>query len=313
MQIGIIVNHLSRHNQRHPESADAYEAIGDGLVHVECPDNIEDLSRIAREFKGKKVPFLGISGGDGTIHQVVSVFINEYYPEPIPHILLLGDGTMNNIAHSIGMSAGGKRVLTRFLSKLEDGALCIQKRNTLVINEKHCFLFGCGLVTNFLLEAYRGGHKGLFRNIVVIWMSSIEAIKSIFMKDRSAFKIMKPLEADIFVEGKRLPMKSIHGILAGTVEKIGMGMRPLSKARKTAGHFHLIATETSPVEILFNVIPIGAGIGLPLGDKRYFDMTANEFEIHSRLPFEYTMDGDMYSSDGVLKVEVGQEVSFVVV
>jgi diacylglycerol kinase (ATP) len=313
MQIGLIVNPRSRHNQRHPESACEYEAMGCGLVDVKSPDDFNDLISIIRDFKENKVSYLGISGGDGTIHQVLSVLIDEYSPEPIPKILLLGDGTMNNIAHSIGMSAGGKKVLTRFLAKLKKGTLKYQTRNTLVINGKHCFLFGCGLVSNFLIEAYSGGQKGLKRNIIVIWMSMIEAFKTVFIKDRSSLKIMKPLEADIIVEGKKLPINSIVGLLAGTVEKIGMGMRPLSKARKTAGHFHLIATETPPVEILFNVIPIGAGIGLLLGDRRYFDMTANEFEIRSKIPFGYTMDGDMYSSDGFLKVSVGQEVSFVVV
>lgn len=311
MKIGIIINPRSLHHLQHPEYANEYKAMGDDLVEIKSPVDLAELSRIAKEFKEKKIPYLGISGGDGTIHQVLSAFINEYAPEPIPPVLLLGDGTMNNIAHSIGMSSGGKKVLARFISKLDNGILDYQIRNTLLINGKHCFLFGCGLVSNFLTEAYRNGRTGFTRNVMVIWMSMIEAIKSLYIKDRDTLKIMKPLQADIVVDGNKLPLNSIVGILAGTVEKIGMGMRPLSKARKTEGHFHLIATATPPVEILFNMLPIGAGIGLPLGDRRYFDMITEEFEIHARVPFDYTMDGDMYSTDGDLKVTVGQEVRFV--
>jgi diacylglycerol kinase family enzyme len=312
LRVGIIVNPHSRHNVRCPDLAAKYQKIGGEEFEVMVTDSARDLFYIAQEFRKRKIPYLGISGGDGTVHNVISAFIREYSPDPIPDVILLDDGTMNNIAGSIGMSSEWKYILSRFLSDLNNGSLIFQKRDTIEIDGKYCFLFGCGIVTNFLVEAYHG-EKGFGRNLEVVWLSIVESIKTMFCKDATAFRIMKSLSADLYVSGKKLPLTRILALLAGTVEKIGMGMKPLSMAGKTTGYFHMIATEMSCAKILFNLIPIGSGLGLPFHDSSYFDVIVNDIEIRAHEPFEYTMDGDMYLSDGILKAKPGPAIRFVVV
>ncbi|HEY1405907.1 MAG TPA: diacylglycerol kinase family protein, partial [Spirochaetota bacterium] len=168
MEIGIILNPKSRANIRNPMRIKDYQKLGKGIIEVRGTASLSDLARTARDFKKRNVPYLGISGGDGTIHQVITAFINAYHPDPIPPVLLLGDGTMNNIAHSLGIRGGGKNVLNRFLLSLERRRICMEWRDTMQIEDRYCFLFGCGLTSNFLLEVYRDGKKGYLKNIDVI-------------------------------------------------------------------------------------------------------------------------------------------------
>lgn len=311
MELGIILNPLSRANIRHPGRMHEYNEIGKGVIEVKETASLSDLVKTARIFKKKKVPYLGISGGDGTIHQVITAFINEYYPDPIPPVLLLGDGTMNNIAHSLGIKGGGRSVLKRFMSNYENRRISLIDKDTMRIDDRYCFLFGCGLTTNFLLEAYRG-KKGYLKNIDVIRQCVHEVVKANFVKDKKAFKLIHPLDAAIYSEGKRLPLNDLLVVLSGTVDQVGMGFRPLSRSSQKKGHFHLIATDMNPWRILLYIGLIGTGKGHFIRNKRYIDILSKNIRIKSPSPFEYTMDGDMYKCDGNLVVSAGPEVRFVI-
>jgi len=311
MEIGIILNPKSRANLKHPARASEYEKLGMGIVEVKETASLSDLVRTAKSFKKKKVPYLGISGGDGTIHQVITAFIHAYHPDPIPPVLLLGDGTMNNIAHSLGISGGGKSVLRRFMKNYNNRRISMVWKDTMSIDDKYCFLFGCGMTTNFLVEAYRG-KKGYLKNLDVIRQCIHEVVKSNFVRDKKTLKLLHPLEAAIYSGGKRLPLKDLLVVLSGTVDQVGMGFRPLSRSSHKKGHFHTIATDVNPWKILLYIGLIGTGKGHFLRDKRYLDLVTDDIRIKASAPFEYTMDGDMYSCDGDLTVKTGPEVQFII-
>ena len=313
MELGIVLNPKSRYNKKNPNIAQAYREVGKDIIDVVQTPDFQALRKTAKMFKKKKVPYLGISGGDGTIHQVITAFINEYAPNPIPPVLLLGDGTMNNIFHSLGMQGNGTKLLKRFVHGLETRRMTLHARDTIQIDDRYCFLFGCGLTSNFLVEVYRDGKKGYIQNIAVIQECVREVIKSRFVKDKKFLKLLRPLGAEIYTSGKRLPLDELLVVLAGTVEEIGYGIQPLSKAGRKKGHFHLIATDLEPQKILFHLGFIGAGRGDLINDPRYIDLIVKNLRIKAPAPFDYTMDGDMYKSDGDLRAKAGPEVMFVVV
>jgi diacylglycerol kinase family enzyme len=310
MVLPIFVNPLSRQHKKNPYLAEEYRNCCDGRVEILKPASFKELALAAEMCKKKKYPCIAISGGDGTIHQVITALIRAYKKTALPGILLLGDGTMNNIANSIGIRKGGKKILCRYFEKKNKPMF--QKRLTIKIDDKYCFLFGCGLVSNFLNEAYKG-NKGFLRNLATIQLGIREAIKSIFITRTDSFKLLKPLIAQVYVSGTLLPIDKIVVLLAGTVEKIGMGFSPLYKAKKDKKSFHLLLSGAPATLILINILPIALGKGLLFTDKRYIDRVVPGFEIHSQTQFDYTMDGDMYVAEGVLKIKTGSEVQFIIV
>lgn len=304
----IFVNPRSRQHRKNPQLAEKYHKYGNGQVEILKPADFKELAKAAAYCKKKKYPCIGISGGDGTIHQVITALLKVYKPSAMPRILLLGDGTMNNISNSVGIKGGGKRVIRKYLEHHGHGV--VQYRNTLKIDNRYCFIFGCGMVSNFLIEVYRG-KKGLVRNLTVIRMSVIEVVRSLFMKNHETLALLKPLSADVYVSGKKISCEQFSAILAGTVEKIGMGFKPLSKASISDDMFHFIAAGVSPAKILLNLAPIAMGKGFIISDSRYVDALVSDITIKSRKPFEYTMDGDMYTSKGRLDMKMGPSVAFI--
>jgi diacylglycerol kinase family enzyme len=312
MELGIILNPKSRANLKNPSRIKYYRNISNEILEVRATESFEDLTRTAREFKRRRVPYIGISGGDGTIHQVITACINAYAPSAIPPVLLLGDGTMNNIFSSVGIKGHGVSVLSRFVHAVKSNKFGIQERLTMKIDDRYCFLFGCGLTTNFLHAAY-DGKKGNLKNIQVILKCIREVISTGFGKDSDSLVLMRPLIAKMYTSGIPISLEKLLVVLAGTVEKVGMGFRPMSKALHRKGYFHLLATDIKPMQLLGNLRKIGTGKGYRIKNDRFIDIITDEIEIISKNPFEYTMDGDMYQCDGRLKMVSGPSVRFLVV
>src|SRR5205085_1186576 len=65
--------------------------------------SIEELHRIAHDFRALEIDVLAISGGDGTSGVTVTGFLEVYRDQPLPAIALLRGGTMNTIANSVGV------------------------------------------------------------------------------------------------------------------------------------------------------------------------------------------------------------------
>ncbi|MGL4368604.1 MAG: diacylglycerol kinase family protein, partial [Spirochaetota bacterium] len=230
------------------------------MVEVFRTHSLGEVRDIVVRFKNEDFSFIGISGGDGTIHQVITLCIEIYGDSPMPPILLLGDGTMNNIAHSIGLKYRGRINLRKFLSGINSGEITVMERSTMYIEGKYCFLFGCGVTSNFLIEAYKG-NKGYRKNIKVINSTIREIFKTQIRKQKKALKLLKPLDGDIYCDGVKLSLRHMLFVLAGTVEEVGMGFRPLYLASKSKGRFHIIATDIEPREILLRLATIGTGNG----------------------------------------------------
>src|SRR5258706_1175340 len=107
--IGVILNPKSRRNLRDPRASTRLaRTLGDHGVVREAR-SIDELHRIAEDFKRLRIDVLGISGGDGTNHVTLTGFINVYGGMAPPPIAFLRGGTMNTLAQPHGISIGRSR------------------------------------------------------------------------------------------------------------------------------------------------------------------------------------------------------------
>ena len=77
--IGIIINPNSRVNKKtYCSSVNKFKKIAGELADVRATQSIDELNFAIKDFKKRKYPYIAISGGDGTIHHVVTSIINVY-------------------------------------------------------------------------------------------------------------------------------------------------------------------------------------------------------------------------------------------
>ena len=212
---------------------------------------------------------------------------------------------MNNVARTINLKGRGPDLIKRLIWSLEkERAVEIHERDTIKVGNKYCFLFGTGMVTNFLDEVYSGTEKGLKRNIEVAAMTALEAVKN-----SPDGKIFKMTEGDVIIDGRKIPMDKVNGILSATVEHVGMGFSPLIDAESLSHAFQTIVISMTPRKILMNINKIRKGKHIK--SDGYFNSMTRDMTLKFPGEFEYTMDGDMYTAIDELYVETGPRIRLV--
>lgn len=304
--IGIIINPNAKKIRTGTISIRDFKKFDSSIIFTECTSSVEDIDRIIAIFKNKKIESIGVVGGDGTLHNVVTSAIKCYGAEKIPPFLVFKGGTMDNVARSIGNDGNAMSVLERLQAAMKSNReLNFSCRDTIRVGSRYCFLFGAGFVTNFLDEAYGGVEKGLKQNLKTIFKAVRHAVI-----DYGDISMFRPLYAKVKADGKELSVTRLTGILSGTVEHIGMGFTPLSRSMEKSGMQHAIITGAPPGFVVRNIrsLKIGRKINHPL----HFDDVISSMEIISPGSFKYTMDGDLYSAEtGSLTVAMGPQIKFI--
>jgi len=304
-KIGVILNPNAKKFRTGKDSINDYLKYKSDNVIISTPQNVEDVLPVIKSYQSQNIDYICIGGGDGTIHLVLSEILKVCKPDEIPPILILKDGTMNNISRSIKLKGVGPAILKRLITKISENSLIeTEDRFTLKIKDKYCFLFGTGLVTNFLDKVYSGTEKGFFRNVQVGMM----AIKDIFM-DENNCEIVKLTEQAIFIDDKKVLINPVSGILAGTVEHIGMSFYPLKDAVHNTGKFQVIVLGLSAGKILLNLNKIRTGKRIK--SPKYFNAPGESILIKQKGMFSYTMDGEIYNAENELRVSAGPIIKLV--
>jgi len=304
-KIGVIVNLNSReYKLKKNNPYGVFEKIGGEYVIVRYTQSIDEVIDVAKEFKKEGINYIAPSGGDGTLHHVITSFM-EVYNKKLPPVLILKSGTMNNVATSIHLNGDGNSILQRAVSALKKGnEYTLITLNTLKIKNKYCFLFGNGITADFLDTYYSIG-KSYVKLIRLITNTIVDAFAN------SSSSLFKGFEGKIVCDSQALEYKKVLGILAGSVETIGMGFYPLFRANEKADAFHVIVCAMKPRDVVKQIVKLKKGV--PIHHEQYFEATVKEISIYAEKPFVYTMDGDLYQSDGTLKVAIGSPVQFIVV
>lgn len=304
-KIGVIINPKAKKIKKMKEDpAVLYSGIGKGLVDARITKNAEDIRKAARDFKTQETEYLAISGGDGTIHYVLTEFIKVYKSEKLPCILILRDGTMNNIARSIKLKGKGTQLLQKLVNAVNSGTSVQTKyRDTIRADGKYCFLFGFGLTTNYL-RIYDGQGGGPGAAFKVLGQGIKEAITG-----KGDDGLFKRVNAVITIDGKKLRSDSFIGVFAATVSTLNIGFAPTSRAYEKDGTFHVIASGMKPMEIVPRLNKLRRGI--PFKHTDHYDDIASSMSIDSPEKFDYVMDGDIYECSGRMEVAMGPGIQFV--
>lgn len=307
--IGLVTNPRSRKNLRDPSQVMrlAYLLGSRGLP--EATQSLDDLYRVAEEFKRERIDILAINGGDGTIHVTLSAMIKTYKDEvPLPLIAILRGGTMNTIANSLGIRGRTAEILFNVVDKYHTREeFQILERRILRVGDTYGCIFGNGLIYNFLSLYYATGRPSPPTALKVL----LRGILSSIVRGSFAKKLFRRFRAQISVDGQTWAREDFAMVAASCVEQIGLGFRPFYRVREDPERFALLGIHApSALSVAWELPRVLRG--RPMRRDKVIDALAGEVILRSDEDLAYTVDGDTYVSGRELLLASGPRVRFIV-
>jgi len=317
--IGVVLNPRSRRNLRDPRAADRLaRRLGDaGLVRQ--ANSIDELYRIAEDFRRHDIDVLAISGGDGTNHVTLTGFLDVYGGHTMPQVALLRGGTMNTVANSVGVRHGRPEGLLGRLIRdyAQQASMPLEnvERHVMRISPTdgtkahYGFLFGTGVVHGFLAEYYAGGDPTPLVAAKVL----ARGIGSAMIRGQTIRRMAKPFRGSVKLgDGSAWEERDYLAVAAGTIAHIGLNFKPFHRYDELPGRFHLLGIHTTPWSFVKDMPRIHRGE--PMRPGKTFDALLKRAVVRSADGhMRYMIDGDLHEALGDIEVAIGPKVKLVVV
>ncbi len=307
MAVVVFLNPGSRANRRDPGCADRFAKILGASGRVAAPPDLERLAEEARRAASESPSVVGIHGGDGTLHRTLSALIAAYGARALPPLAILPGGTMNVVAASLGIRVKPETLLAELAAGDRAGLVpnTIHRR-CLRVGSDYGFIFGNGLLANFLEEYYARGSYGAWRAVWIV----LRILISVLTTRRYAQRIFRRFRGLVQVDGNRLPQTRLTGLGAATVSEIGFRLKLHHRADDDPDRMGGLAIHGGPLSLLLDVLDVRLGRGL--SPKRATSFVATRLSIDPEdRESAYTLDGDLYASLGHLTVELGPVLEIV--
>lgn len=304
--IGVITNPRSRANKRDPGAMRRLGYLLGSRGEAAATLSLDDLYRVAEEFKKADIDVLGINGGDGTIHHTLTAFLRTYGDAPLPLVAILRGGTMNTIANSLGIKGDPPRMLFELVDRYHAGlGFDVFENPVLAVGDAWGFIFGNGLIFNFLDAYYGTGHPSPSTAASLLG----RAMASAAIGGPLARRITRRFHARVTVDGVPWACDDFLAVTAATVEQLGLGSRPFYRARERADAFHLLGIHAPSAASIAVEIP-RVFLGRPLRRDKVIDTLAREV-IFEAPQLEYIIDGDTYRAPDRLRVALGPSLRLI--
>lgn len=305
--IGIITNPHSKLNKRNPRRSALLGYILGAQGQLEVTNTLEDLGRVARDFKQRGIGVLAINGGDGTISRTLTAFIKEYGTEPMPKVALLRGGTINVLANNLGIKGAPEQVLYRLVEAHAGGEpLPSRKVRLLAVEDNYGCLFGNGAAASFLTEYYKrkSGPLGAALWVFAVWTSR-------FFGGRLYYRVLRDMHQTLIPDGGSPIAHTTCAVFASTVEKLPLGYPLFRRLPSLEDGFQCVSFTFAAKDAVWQlpVTMIKIQDGATTGKMT---LTCRELVVEADQPFDYTLDGELFvSRDKRLEITTGPELEFV--
>ena len=305
--IGVITNPRSRSNKRDPQKMRQLGYLLGSRGSAEATRSLDDLYRAAEEFKAAGIDVLGINGGDGTIHVTLTAFLQVYGATPLPRVAILPGGTLNTIAAGIGIKGRPQEMLYEVIDRYHQGEeLRTVERNIMQIGDRFGFIFGNGLIANFLEAYYATGKPSPIMGAKVL----ARAIGSSIFRTAFSKRLFRRFVGRVTVDGEEWARPDFATITGGSVPQIGLGFTPFYRCDEKPDSFALLGIHTTALGLILDLPRIYRA--RPMRRDKAISAVAREALLESAEPFSYTIDGDLYSGAKELKLQAGPRLRLIV-
>ncbi len=277
---------------------------------------LEELEERCEGLRRSCPDIIVVIGGDGTVHQTLTRILREYQQSgmPMPQILVVPTGTMNNVATTLGLTrVPAVRLAELIAAKIrENRPLDVVHLAPMKVNDEYGFLYGSGIVVNFLEEYYRDKeNRGAKRAVKVILAALAHELGCLLTFRKPKNPLMRQVHAKITLPDGNdppvAPFMTHTGILVGTADQIGMGCRGLPDARAKPGTFMLRDTSLSFWGLAANLGMLWAGLPIP----KTYDVNVPRLVVEYEHPTVTQIDGDLKEPTLRDVIEYGPTLSFI--
>jgi len=308
--IAIVSNPLAWRNRRSPDTTRRLQTLIDGEGEVAVPSTRDDLARAVERFRSSQVEILGVNGGDGTGHVVLTALARAYGDAPLPTVALLRGGAMNTVADAHKLRGSPESILKSVLERRRAGLpFRTVERDLLSVElddapSRFGFLFGTGAVVTFLDAYYRTGRPtaGVAAALLV------RAVGSALVGGRFAAALKERQPLRVTADGEEWPDEPYLAVIAGAVPEIGFGFTPFSRCDEQPGFFHAVGVTGSTLQVAAHLPQIW--LGRPWKRTLAVDAVMRELAIEG--PVRFTVDGDLYEARHSVRVRTGPPVRIIV-
>jgi diacylglycerol kinase (ATP) len=317
--IGVVLNPKSGRNVNDPRAASRLaRALGDHGV-LRQAGSVEELYRIAEDFRKVEIDVLAISGGDGTNHVTLTGFLDVYGGAVMPRVALLRGGTMNTVANSVGVGRGRPEgLLARLVREYATrGVLELEnvQRHVMGIaprgggKKAFGFLFGTGVMRGFLAEYYRDGQP----SPLVALTTLARAVGSALVRGETIRRMARPFRGSVTIDGdEQWHERDFLAVAAGTISHVGLQFKPFYRFGERPETFHVLGIHASALSLIRELPRIHRAE--PMRPGKAFEALAHTAVVRSATGVvEYMIDGDLREVRGEVEIAIGPCVRLVVV
>ena len=306
--IGVITNPKAKKNLKRPWIKDALQRIIGDTGQVYETRSIDELPALAHEFIRKGIDLLAVNGGDGTTHIALTHFIPIYQSKgaPLPKLLSLRGGTMNTISNSIKHKGKGEDILSSVVRKYKAGeSVETVRQPVLHINDRYGFMWGYGVVGNFLEQYYKGTVLGPWQAFKTV--ARIAA--SMFLRTSLSKQVFATYPSVLEIDGKKYDLPDCSVIMACSILEVGLGAMLTYRAYEKPGYMHIRSASLRPYQVVPWIGHLYLGKRIP--DERMLDELAREAHIKIQGRPPYTIDGELYRDTDAFYLRQGPVLNVV--
>ncbi len=304
----MIFNPRSHRNAKLPEAVAALPGL-----HFATPSRRGDLRRVLEDFAAKKVDCLVISGGDGTVRDVLTAGL-PLFGEDWPALAVNPAGKTN--ALNVDLGAPKDWDVAGVVAALDNGRRVV--RRPLVVRDRESgaelvgFIFGAGIFTTAIAAGQDAHRLGAFDSLAVGATTAWGVIQSLLGSDRNRWRRGVEMTIRTGSEQAELP-RSEWGdparrtmLLASTLDRFPAGTRPFAGLEGLK-----LAVIDHPRRRIMGAIPaIAAGWESDWLTRNGFHRCATD-RIEIDLGDRFILDGEAFPA-GRFEIVPGPSLSFVV-
>jgi diacylglycerol kinase family enzyme len=169
--------------------------------------------------------------------------------------------------------------------------------------------FGFTLATGYLHRFFETMHRteGNSPGKVATLLASM--FGAFFLGSSRIDEMFRCEPARICIGNQWLDWPDSNGIAAATMEQVGMGIRPFSRAAEAEGCFHAMVFRITPSRFARVAFSFARG---RLGDHpQHVDRVTDRLVVEADTPIPYAFDGDLFRAGTRLEITSGPRLSLV--
>ena len=296
-KIGIILNPSARINSR--KTAGVLKSLGEtfgGKAVLRTTKNEGELPGAVKALRKEKIDILLISGGDGTICNVLTEYVNQHGEDGLPMVAPLMGGTINMIGSDAGLRNSQLSIARKINDFIEKGKpLPFTERSLVRVTDAgrespaYGFTWIDGLLYNFLLEYYSQGAGIQVASVMTMKM----LVALISNADSSTFK---NIDSVVYMDGVKLPHEGHVLLIASGLRKLVFGFDIWDEKSKPGVTFNAVYIREEYLRKNRHILPLGLYRSLksdPAGN--FVNRALSSLKVERNMG--YIIDGEIFKHE----------------